>query len=182
MLRSELIINKDLVAKIKANPDFKPSIPPLKRKAYPIAVAIPADSQLVPDKVELPKGTKLQACWAGKWNNITFLSDASDGTLNIHWDDFGSGFDCSMLRSELIVKKAALAKISSGVPMTDLSKPRIWTDSTGKFTIKGSLKTKTATEITLLTDDGREIILPISRLSKEDQNLLKGDESDNPFK
>ncbi len=182
MLREELIIKRDLVAKLKANPDYKPAIPPLKRKSYPVSIPVPPDSQLVPDGVNIPKGTKLQACWAGKWNPITCLSVASDGTLIIRWDDFGSGFDCSMLRSELICKKTELAKITSGMPAIDLSKSRLWTDSTGKFTVKAALKSKTDSEVTLLTDDGRELTLPIAKLSADDQKLLGRDMDENPFK
>jgi hypothetical protein len=76
---------------------------PLKR--YPVTIAVPPDSQFVPADAQLQAGTKLQACWSGKWNPITFLSENKDGTLTVHWDDFGEIFDCSMSRNELIIKK-----------------------------------------------------------------------------
>ncbi len=181
MLRSELIIKKELVTKIKTDPDYKPGIPPLKRKSYPISIVVPSGSELVPKDARIPKGTKLQACWAGKWNPITALAEAGDGTLNIRWDDFGSGFDCSMLRSELIIKTADLKEINGSSPQTP-NAFRTWTDSTGKFTVKAKLKSKSATEVVLLTEDDRELTLPITKLSVEDQQFLKADESDNPFK
>jgi predicted Zn finger-like uncharacterized protein len=121
MVRSELIIRKDVLNPSLRSPnpissaatpsenttqsaDGVPSEPkPLKK--YPVTIAVPADSQFVPAAAKLQPGTRLQACWSGKWNPITLLSENKDGTLTVRWDDFGSAYDCSMLREELIIKK-----------------------------------------------------------------------------
>lgn len=81
-------------------------VPPLRFKNYKVSIPIPKDSIPVPRSIILAPGTKLQACFANRWNPITFLSHAHNGTLNVRWDDYGSGFDCSMVRSQLIIKKS----------------------------------------------------------------------------
>ena len=88
---------------VKANPNaMKP------RKAYPMSIDVPLHSVVVPPNAKLAPGTPLEACWAGKWNPITTLSENEDGSVNVRWDDFGEIFDCSMIRSELIIKKEVL--------------------------------------------------------------------------
>lgn len=79
-------------------------------KKYPVTIAIPEGSQAVPADARLKAGARLQACWAGKWNPITFLAHNADGTLTVRWDDFGPSFDCRMARSELIISTAALGR------------------------------------------------------------------------
>jgi hypothetical protein len=80
------------------------------RKSYPVSIGVPNHSLLVPAKAKLPDGARLEACWSDKWNPITFLSANQDGSLNVRWDDFGPTFDCSMVRNELIVRKALLVR------------------------------------------------------------------------
>lgn len=123
MVRTELIIRKDVLKQFGDFPLAAPvATPPavaatnsgttdLKEKplkSYPVTIGVPADSQFVPADAKLPPGTRLQACWSGKWNPITFLSENKDGNLTVRWDDFGEAFDCSMLRKELIIKNDVL--------------------------------------------------------------------------
>lgn len=56
---------------------------------------------------------------------------------------------------------------------------REWTDSTGRFKINGSLIEVKDDVAYLRTDDGKTIKIPVNRLSKADQEFLKG--GDNPF-
>jgi predicted Zn finger-like uncharacterized protein len=122
MVRDELIIRKDAARQLGINIEASESSPPATSaakpaggdarpkplKSYPVTIAVPADSQAVPADAKLPPGTRLQACWAGKWNPITLLSENDDGTLTVRWDDFGPTYDCRMTREELIVKTDAL--------------------------------------------------------------------------
>ncbi|OUT55923.1 MAG: hypothetical protein CBB71_18870 [Rhodopirellula sp. TMED11] len=180
MLRSELIIKKTMAQQLKSNPDaVAESTPPLRRKNYTVAIPVPTDSALVPADAVLAPGTKLQACYAGKWNPITFLSHASDGTLNVQWDDYGQAYDCSMVRNELIVKKSVLRTLQSGSAAGQM---RTFTDATGKFRVKAKVVQQTATEVTLLTEQGKEVTLPLTRLSEADQEFLKSSATtENPF-
>lgn len=149
------------------------------RKDYPVSIPVPTDSEFMPKNTKIKEGTKLQACWARKWNPITAISENGDGTINVHWDDFGSASDCSMLREELIIKKRDLQSLMNA-PSTEA---RIWTDATGKFKVKAELFEQTSTHVTLLTEKGKRVTLPIGKLSQEDQDFLAGitSKSANPF-
>lgn len=114
MVRSELIIHKKyLDPNYVEEVTIAPVEPAKTLKQYAVSIPVPADSQFVPKDAKLAVGTKLQACWAGKWNPITMLSHTPDGNLNVRWDDFGPGFDCSMSRQQLIIKKATLKELMS---------------------------------------------------------------------
>lgn len=60
---------------------------------------------------------------------------------------------------------------------------RLWKDVTGKFQIRAVLVEQTASAVRLHTADGREISVPIERLSQSDQDYLKSlaAPADNPF-
>ena len=127
-----------------------------------------------PDDVTLPTGTPLQACYARKWNPITHLSHNKDGTLTIRWDDYGPTFDCSMARNQLIIKKSLLKKVPSESSSTSspAQEMRTWHRSTGRFNVKAKLVEKTSTHVTLLTETGKEVTLPLAKLSQQDQDFL----------
>mgnify|MGYP003390108270 CR=1 FL=1 len=124
MIRSELIIRKDVLKQFGEFPISPPAVAtptpgatnaaasvdpkPKPLKSYPVTISVPTDSQVVPADAKLPSGTRLQACWSGKWNPITLLSENQDGNLTVRWDDFGASYDCNMLRKELIVKTDVL--------------------------------------------------------------------------
>lgn len=124
MVRSELIIRKDALKHFGEFPTTAPPVAaprpraandlasvdpqPKPLKSYPVTIGVPTDSQVVPADVNLPPGTRLQACWSGKWNPITLLSEDTDGNLTVRWDDFGATYDCRMSRKELIIKTDVL--------------------------------------------------------------------------
>jgi hypothetical protein len=184
MLRNELIIKKELARQLRTNPSAvatsAPTAPAKPHKDYPVSIAVPPDSELVPKNADLKPGTKLQACYAGKWNPITFLSANSDGTLNVRWDDYGPSFDCSMARNELIIKKAVLRPLTA--PSSPTAEMRTFTDATGKFTVKARIVKQSETEVTLRTEQGKEITLPLSKLSEADQKFVRSNvAAKNPF-
>lgn len=124
MARNELIIRKDVLKQFGEFPNIPPTVEtpptgaandaasvdptPTPLKSYPVTIGLPTDSQIVPADAKLPPGTRLQACWSGKWNPITLLSENKDGNLTVRWDDFGAPYDCRMIRKELIVKTDVL--------------------------------------------------------------------------
>jgi hypothetical protein len=63
------------------------------------------------------------------------------------------------------------------------NQPRLWKDASGKFEIRATLLEQTATNVKLRTDDGREITVPLTRLSPADHEHLKSlnTPTDNPF-
>jgi hypothetical protein len=189
MIREELIIKKVLLVRspegsLAALPSAEAQkrglldTPPKPRKSYPVSIAVPNHSQLVPADASLPAGTRLQACYAGKWNPITHLSENKDGSLNVRWDDYGPAFDCSMNREELIIRKSALQELQQepkkeNPPATKQPAWRMWTDTTGKFTVRAQLLRRSDTSVTLLTEAGREVTLPTSKLSEADREFLR---------
>lgn len=62
-------------------------------------------------------------------------------------------------------------------------KSRVWKDASGKFEIRAVLTEQTPSTVHLRTDDGRDLKVPIQRLSKADQDYLQSLQmpTDNPF-
>lgn len=63
---------------------------------------------------------------------------------------------------------------------------RIWTDASGQHKIEAELLRKTDSDVVLLRQDGREVTLPIAKLSKTDQTFLRRvpaeqEQVENPF-
>ena len=159
----------------------------IRHKQYKIDIAIPKGAQLVPDDLTIEKGTALAACWARKWRPITALSENEDGSLHVHWDEYSDAWDCDMTRDQLIIqdKTARKLKRKQGASGDDLTRVlRTWTDVTGKYKIEARFLKRTKDELTIKTDAGREITMPIEKLIESDRELLPEwkDESDNPFK
>ena len=185
MIREELIIRKSVLTgpqEPAAEPNSPSSEPPppvaaKPRKAYPVSIAVPSHSQFVPEDAKLKPGTKLQACYGSKWNPITHLSHNADGTLNVRWDDYGPAYDCSMVREQLIIRKTELKKLRK--PAAKAAAPssepefRTWSDATGKFKVRAKLLRKSDTTVTIVTEEGREVKVPISKLSEADQAFLR---------
>lgn len=75
--------------------------------------------------------------------------------------------------------KASAAGDPDGQPM------RTWTDATGTFKVEAAFLKSDGTNVDLKTADGREISVPISRLSASDQaavkELSKPAGPENPF-
>jgi hypothetical protein len=188
MVREELIIKKALLTKSPADGSLttlsrgemekRGLVPAKPLKSYPVSIAVPGHSQLVPRDLKLPSGTKLEACYAGKWNPITTLSENQDGTLNVRWDDYGAVYDCSMAREELIIKRTVVQKLqeapeNAAAPADKAPELRTWTDSTGQHTVRAALVNKSDTTVTLRTDAGRDLTLPIAKLSEADREFLR---------
>ena len=85
-----------------------------------------------------------------------------------------------MIREELIVKSNVLARASSATSEPTM---RTWKDTTGKFSISAILLQRTSDTVTLQTEAGKRVTLPIAKLSRDDQKHLKQHamSSDIPF-
>lgn len=196
MVREELVIKKTILAKLDRHSEsaFTVTPPPVTEekidtkvpraselsskplKKYSVTIDVPGDSISVPLSAKLTPGTKLQACYANSWNPITFLGHNDDGTLTVRWDAYGPAFDCRMSHKELIIKKHQLRNTSQ--------KPRrTWTDSTGRFKVQAELLGIDGNTVKLRTEAGKEVALPIKRLSKADRDYLDALETspENPF-
>ena len=67
--------------------------------------------------------------------------------------------------------------------VADESKMRTWSDASGKFSVRATLKEKTDTAVSLITADGRMVEVPITRLSDGDKAYLASLDmpTDDPF-
>ena len=78
-----------------------------------------------------------------------------------------------------------IESVEEATPETAMSKMRLWTDSTGAFTLTAKLLSNKNGKVELEKEDGRVITLPANKLSKDDQAYLKEIENDsneeNPF-
>ena len=91
-----------------------------------------------------------------------------------------------MTRDQLIIQDKTVRKLNrkTNKAEADLEKTlRTWTDSTGKYKIEAWYVRRTAKQVYLKTDAGRELNMPIEKLSDEDRALLPEMESseENPF-
>ena len=157
-----------------------------KRKEYEIKIDVPRGAQVVPEDLVVDEGTPVAFCWAWKWQAATVLSSNDDGSLNIHWDGHSDAWDCSVLRSQLIIQDKTVRKLvrKHGKSSDDLMKTlRTWTDATGTFKVEARFVSKEGDKVTIRTDAGRDITLPLAKLSDKDQKLLAGIKpaAENPF-
>lgn len=160
----------------------------MRIKEYPIDIPLPKRAQVVPADLDLEKGTPLAACWANRWHPLSVLHENDDGTVHVHWDERPAAFDCSIAREELIIEDKTVRKLrrKSALSASDfVNTLRTWTDVTGKHKIEAYFVRKTDSEVTLKTDAGRELTLPLAKLSEADRELVTKQETpvdDNPFK
>lgn len=159
----------------------------IHHKQYEIDIPIPKSAQLVPEDLTIEKGTALAGCWANRWKPITAIYENQDGSLHVHWDDYSDAWDCDMTRDQLIIEDKTVRKLrrEQGSAGDELAKTlRTWTDVTGKHKVEARYVSRTEDELIIKTDAGREITMPIEKLSESDRERLPAwqDDSDNPFK
>jgi thiol-disulfide isomerase/thioredoxin len=82
------------------------------------------------------------------------------------------------VRRRLFVAVALIGTIAAAV----LAEERTWTDKTGKFKLSGELVEVQGGKALLRLTDGKEIKVPLERLSEADQQFVKahGDKSSSP--
>jgi len=154
---------------------------------YPINIDVPKGAQVVAEDLPLEPGTPLAVCWGRRWHPVSVLAVNDDGTVKIHWDEFGDNWDGDMQRDQLIIQDKTVRKLkqklgaaapSTAVAATSSSTPskpadgklRTWVDSTGNFKIQAEFVEKTAAGVKLRRADGREVTMPLEKLSLDDQN------------
>lgn len=152
---------------------------------HPIKARIPPGAVPAPTDVELPEGVPVAYCWAREWQAATLLADRGR-KLIVREDDHPGGFAWRLKRDQVIIEKNTLRKIArkQRAKTADLKQTlRTWTDASGEHKVEARFVRLVDGKVTLKTDAGREIKLPLDRLCDEDQELLKavGPATDNPF-
>ena len=81
-------------------------------KSYSMRSAIPPDSEKVAAMTLIPKGTKMQIEWGGRWLPVTALQDSSEGPIQIHWDNYGDSWDEPVNRDSIVIDKKTQAELA----------------------------------------------------------------------
>lgn len=148
---------------------------------------IPKRAQKLPHGLEIPTGTPIGFCnFSGKWVAGTVLLDEEDTVVVTEDDSRHDTWAYRFPRYQVIIQNKALRgmKNKQSDKLADLKKTlRTWTDSTGEHKVEARFVRIKDKKAILKTDAGREITLPLNRLSEEDRELLEGLElaTDNPF-
>lgn len=116
---------------------------------------------------------------------VDVVHDDGD-TLIVKKKDWPGHIAYRLDRDQLIIQKKTLAELQPVArnAAQELQKTlRTWTDATGNFKVEARFVRRHGDKVTLKTGAGREITLPIVKLSDDDRNLLDTvvDEADNPF-
>lgn len=153
-------------------------------RSFPIDITIPKSAKKLPTDLELPEDTIVAYCRGRRWQAAEVLSDDGD-TVVVVREGMRGGFAFRVNRDELIIQTKTLRKLErTGANARELTQTlRTWTDSSGQHKIEARLVRVLDGEVVLQTDAGREITLPLERLSDDDQELLEnvGKVAENPF-
>ncbi len=141
---------------------------PLHQENAMVTLRVPKEAEPLPLNLKLRKGTKLAACWGPQWTPLTVIEDCEEEHVPLRWDT--QNRESSIHRSQLIIRKQDLKQLKQELAK---STSRSWKDASGKFTIEAVFVSKAASTITLKKEDGKEVTLPIAKLSKEDQSWIK---------
>ncbi len=151
----------------------------------------------VPNDLSLPKFMVVAAKKPdGKWYQAHVSGVQPDGMVAVRFS--GDRADSNVARSDLRlppyeVKAPNLPptyKTSTPPSSSSPSRPalaasdafRTWTDITGKFKVEAKLVSATADAVRIVRKDGKELTIPLAKLSAADQQFVKSlEKSENPF-
>ena len=110
--RSDLTVKSETLKALRRDPNIKfvsvklnPSLPKptLQLKNYRVNIPVENGWAMVPDSVDVSKGTPLKRCYRKEWIPLTCLGCNGDGTISVKDDDYPESDGYKMLRKELIV-------------------------------------------------------------------------------
>jgi hypothetical protein len=144
----------------------------------------------VMDDTPLPPGLIIAAQWHGKWHAAKVIQVLGDGQVEIQfqkwpWKDKRSRADIRLAPPEVDqpdVDRGQLPKPPSTVTGTGY---RTWTDDSGTFTVEAKYAGNEGENVRLLRKDGKEIKVPLARLSEADRKFVeesrRAPKPSNPF-
>jgi WD40 repeat protein len=150
-----------------------------------VAVLLSADSVHAAPKQQPPKykvGDRAVWEFAGKEHPGTVESiDRNNGWITLKLDDgeFGGSQRGPATKFRKLAKKKPKPAGREENPFETVEErankdgPRSWSDQTGKFKIEASLVKVEDEVVTLLRKDGKEVELPLGKLSEKDQEFLQ---------
>lgn len=149
------------------------------------------------DDTPLPPGLIVASLWHGQWRAAKVIQVLDDGQVEIQfqkwpWKDKRSRADIRLAPPEVdqpdvdpsMVPKATPAT-STGAVATAGTAYRTWTDDSGTFSIEAKYVGDQGQSVRLLRKDGKEVQVPLSRLSEADRNFVeqqrRAPKPTNPF-
>jgi len=151
--------------------------------------------KLVAGDTPLPVGLILCARDFSGWYAVEVRDVLPDGKVKVNFRGWGlrqgtfsradlrlppDEVDQPALANAPSAQPAATAAVASPAPSR--SEYRIWTDDTGTFQVEAMYLGVTDGKVQLRRKDGREINVPLSRLSETDQQAVEKLQATNPFK
>jgi hypothetical protein len=155
-------------------------------KAYNGRSPIGSSGLTVTARTPLYQGQIVQARYSPSfWFAAEVLETLDDGKVMVRLRG-GSRRDMSLPRSQIQLAPDEVDQPNKPASLADTPKPRTWTDSTGKHKIEATYLGVEDNKVKLHRTDGKEIAVPLDRLSKADQEFVKqlqaaAAASDNPF-
>jgi hypothetical protein len=153
---------------------------------------VPKVGDPLPAGISLPKFLVVAAKRDNQWYQAHISKELPDGKVSLRFS--GSRFDATLPRSDLrlpppqvkqpnVASPFAAEAITAGRAATvTAAEFRTWTDSSGTFKIEAKLVEHLGESIRLVRKDGKEITVPLARLSEADrQYATRLAKPTNPF-
>ncbi len=131
---------------------------------------------LLPSQTRLPVGEEVWALWGAFWYPAVVVETTNEG-VKIHYNDYADTFDEVKSWNEIAVDREILAEATRPLTPTNPPQPMVaesrqWADKTGQFKIEGRFVKLEEGKVTILKADGKEIAVPLERLSVPDQEYV----------
>ena len=123
-----------------------------------------------PDKGKLEPGDRVEIEWAGEKVQAEFVEYFANGWITVKF--LRNGIEMSPTLPPAQVR--VLAKRGGAGGGAAAKRPfRTWTDTTGKFKTKARFVELAGDTVTLETDKGKSLTIPLAKLSEADQEMAR---------
>jgi hypothetical protein len=182
----------------KWSPDFKKKND--LNKAYKGPAFVQASELPVAGDTTLFVGQILIGHETGAWYPAEIVALNTDGTVDVTFRGWGNRkstlprsrsqlappeVEQPLLKTEQVAAAGKPAPAGENPFVTpDEKASRTWTDASGRFTIEGKYLGKVGESVRLLRADGKELTVPLAKLSEADQKFVAARETpepENPF-
>ena len=173
-------------------PEAKAKIELIRKFAGPAATD--PTNRPVTAKTKLQVGQILIAHNTGAWYPVEILTLLPDGRVELHFRGWGDANNKILPRDRLQLApdeldqpniKAAAPAVATRSDESPTAEPKwhTWSDDSGKFKIEGVFVALEGGKVKLRRKDGKEVSVPLDRLSKADRDFAaeQAKEPTNPF-
>jgi hypothetical protein len=152
---------------------------------------VPKVGEPLPAGVTLPKFLVVAAKRDNQWYQAHISGELPDGRVSLRFS--GERFDAKLPRADLRLPPSEVKQPNVDSPFdtttpaavssaTAASQFRTWTDASGAFQIEARLIEHLGESVRLVRKDGKEIVVPLARLSEADrQYAATATKAENPF-